>query len=49
MNDMPYEHYVLKKIGFSDEELLQCTLNAVDAAFLSEEEKKELREKILNN
>ena len=48
LNNMPYEHYMLKKVGFTDEELLQCTLNAIDAAFLSEAEKQELRNRILN-
>ncbi|MBR4462254.1 MAG: adenosine deaminase [Erysipelotrichaceae bacterium] len=47
LNNLAYEHFVLKKIGFSEEELLQCTMNAVDAAFLSEKEKNELRQKII--
>ena len=47
LNNLTYEHFVLKKIGLSEEQLLNCTMNAIGAAFLSEAEKEELRKKIL--
>lgn len=40
------EHSMLKMIGVTDEELKQCTLNAIDAAFCSEEIKEKLRKSI---
>ena len=46
LNDLHYEFSMLRKIGFSEEELKQCTMNAVEAAFLDEEEKDALRQKV---
>ena len=37
------EFKVIEKLGFSESEIRQLTLNAIDAAFISEEEKNELR------
>ena len=45
--DMRYEHAMLKNIGVTDNQLKQCTLNAVDAAFCDEETKQRLREKLM--
>ncbi|MBQ6559980.1 MAG: adenosine deaminase [Erysipelotrichaceae bacterium] len=47
LNDLAYEYFVLKKIGMTDEQFRQCNLNAVEAAFLNETEKEELRRKVL--
>ena len=44
--DMHYEHAMLKSIGVSEEQLKQCTLNAVDAAFCDETTKEMLRAKL---
>ncbi len=46
-NNLNYEYEMMRNVGFTDEMLKQCTLNAIDAAFLSEEEKEELRKKVL--
>lgn len=40
------EHEQLKSIGFTEEELLQCTYNAIDAAFCDEAIKEKLREQV---
>lgn len=40
------EHNQLRAIGFTTEDLIQFTLNAVDAAFCDEETKNKLREKL---
>ncbi len=40
------EHCQLRAIGVSEETLMQCTLNAVDAAFCSDEIKAKLRKKL---
>ena len=40
------EHYMLKCIGVTDRQLRQCTLNAVDAAFCSDEIKAKLYKKL---
>ena len=44
--DIRYEHAMLRNIGVTDEQLKQCTLNAVDAAFCDNETKQRLREKL---
>ena len=44
-SDTVSEHNQLRMIGFDDEVLKQCTLNAIEGAFCKEEVKKELREK----
>ena len=49
LNNLAYEHFILNKVGITEEQLLQCSLNAVDAAFLSETEKEELKQKILKD
>ena len=46
LNDLHYEFSMLRKVGFSEEELKQCTMNAVEVAFLDEKEKVELRQKV---
>lgn len=43
--DLANEHSQLRLLGVSAEELQKCTLRAIDAAFCSEECKKELRKK----
>lgn len=40
------EHSQLRAIGFTTNDLIQFTLNAVDAAFCDEAFKHELREKL---
>ena len=40
-------HSQLRLLGVSIEDLQKCTLRAIEAAFCSEEDKKELREKAL--
>ncbi len=45
--DLHVEHAMLRSIGVSEEQLKQCTLNAVDAAFCDEETKKSLRERLM--
>ncbi len=47
LNDLAYEYFVLKKIGMTEEQFRQCVLNAVDAAFLNDTEKAELRKIVL--
>ncbi|MEE3487493.1 MAG: adenosine deaminase [Bulleidia sp.] len=37
------EYLILSRMGVSDAQLMQCTYNAIDAAFCTEEEKKDLR------
>ena len=37
------EYNILSNIGFSYEQLKQISLNTIDAAFLSEKEKEELK------
>ena len=44
--DNRYEHYMLKQICVTDEQLLQCAYNAIDAAFCDENTKQKLREKM---
>ena len=44
--DLANEHAQLEMIGITENELKQCTYNAVDAAFLDEKTKTELREKL---
>ena len=43
--DLPNEHAQLRAIGVTVEQLQQCTMNAIDAAFCDEETKKGLRKK----
>ncbi|MBR2545190.1 MAG: adenosine deaminase family protein [Erysipelotrichaceae bacterium] len=45
--DMANEHSQLRLLGVSIEDLQKCTLRAIEAAFCSDEDKKELREKAL--
>ena len=47
LNNLTYEYFVLKKIGMTDEQFMRCNLNAVEAAFLNDEEKAKLRKKVL--
>ncbi|MDO4940362.1 MAG: adenosine deaminase [Erysipelotrichaceae bacterium] len=42
-SDLLHEYAMLELIGVSEKQLQQCTLNAIDAAFISEEEKNKLR------
>lgn len=44
--DIVNEHNQLRMIGLSDEVLMQCTLNALDAAFCDEETKEYIRERL---
>lgn len=41
-----HEHEMLRLIGVSEEELKQCTRNAIDVAFCDEKTKEELRKKL---
>ncbi len=45
--DTVNEHNQLRMIGFDDETLMKCTLNAIEAAFCDEKTKQELKDKIL--
>ncbi len=45
--DLHVEHAMLRSIGISEEQLKQCTLNAVDAAFCDEETKNQLRKRLM--
>lgn len=46
---LEHEYDLLRNhLGFSDEDILKFNLNAVDAAFISEEEKQELRGRLLD-
>jgi len=47
-SDIVNEHNQLKMIGITDEQLKQCTLNAIDGAFCDESTKTELRNKVNN-
>lgn len=38
-----HEYLLLSRLGVSDSDLIRCTYNAINAAFCSEEEKKQLR------
>lgn len=40
------EHYQARMLGVNEDQLKKCTINAINAAFISEEEKKELIEKL---
>ena len=40
------EHNQLMALGVSEEQLLQCTKNAIDAAFCSQEVKEKLYKKL---
>ena len=40
------EYNYMRSLGVSEEDLMKCTLNAVDAAFCSEETKEKLRKKL---
>ena len=43
------EYNLLRKyLGFSEDDILKFNLNAIDAAFISEKEKDELRDRLLN-
>lgn len=44
--DLVNEHNQLRMLGVSDETLMQCTMNALDAAFCDEETKQYLRERL---
>ena len=44
--DTVNEHNQLKMIGFDDETLMRCTLNAIDGAFCDEKTKEELRNRL---
>ena len=44
--DIAYEHAQLKDIGVTDEELKQCMMNAVDAAFCDEQTKEWIRNQL---
>ncbi|MDO4500345.1 MAG: adenosine deaminase [Erysipelotrichaceae bacterium] len=44
--DLVNEHSLLRQYSLSKEELMQCTLNAIDVAFCDEETKEYLRKKI---
>lgn len=44
--DLLHEYSMLELIGVSEKQLQQCTLNAIDAAFISNEEKIELRKQL---
>ncbi|MBQ1568023.1 MAG: hypothetical protein IIZ80_09065 [Erysipelotrichaceae bacterium] len=46
MSDTVNEHNQLKMIGVSDDDLIRCTNNAIDAAFTDEKTKEELRKRI---
>ena len=46
-SDLQNEHHQLKRIGVSEEELMQCTWNALDVAFCDEETKERIRQRIL--
>ena len=43
---LKYEHYILNRIGVTEQQLWQTTLNALDAAFCSEETKAKIRAKL---
>lgn len=46
---LEYEYKLLKdNLGFTDEDLIKCNLNAINCAFISEEEKDLLRDKLLH-
>lgn len=46
---LEYEYDLLKSyFGYTDEDLIRFNLNAIEAAFISEEEKDELRKKLLS-
>lgn len=47
-SDLVNEHNQLRMIGVSDETLMQCTYNALDAAFCDEETKDYIRNKLLS-
>lgn len=47
-NNLPYEFDMLRNIGFTDEQFLSFTMNAIDAALCSAEEKEELRKAVLD-
>lgn len=47
-NNLPYEFDMLRNVGFTDEQFLEFTMNAIDAALCSEEEKEELRKAVLD-
>ena len=44
--DISNEHFQLKMLGVSDEQLKQFTINAIDAAFIDEETKSELLKRV---
>ncbi|MCF0109097.1 MAG: adenosine deaminase [Erysipelotrichaceae bacterium] len=44
--DIINEHHQLLNIGVTEEQLMQCTINAIEASFADEETKKELLKKI---
>lgn len=45
---LEHEYDLLRKyLGFTDEDILNFNLNAIEAAFISEEEKQELRDRLL--
>ncbi len=44
--NLNYEHYECKMLGISEETLMQCTYNAIDAAFCNQETKEWIRKKI---
>ena len=44
--DIINEHHQLSSIGVSDETLMQCTINAIEASFADEETKKMLLKKL---
>lgn len=48
LNNMAYEFNMLNKVGISDDQLDQFTLNAIKAAFISDEEKEKLKKQLKN-
>ena len=45
--NLDYEYSLLKNnLGFTDQDLINCNLNAIDAAFISEKEKDKLRKEL---
>ena len=47
--NLEHEYDLLRNhLGFSDDDILKFNLNAIEAAFISEEEKQELRDRLLD-
>ena len=47
--DLEHEYNLLRKyFNFTDKDILNFNLNAIEAAFISDDEKKELKDKLLN-